>query len=286
MTDKTLQKIEPYFFVAPLLFFIVLVFIYPVFRIFQWSFLVSRGGKYFLSLLNYRLLFQDNQFMAAIKHNLTLLLAVSILITLSLFFSIILYQRIKGWKIFRFCLFIPVILSVPVVSVVFSYILELNGVLNICFHFLRLDFLTFDWFGRPDIALYSVMMVIVWKEVGFGIILFLARLASVQEELFEAARIDGANWLQLHLYITIPQLWTIIRFYTIITMMTMLTWVFSYIYTLTGGGPVNSTITGGLYIYRTAFMYHEINIATAGSVIYFCVAVVLIFISRYLMKSG
>jgi ABC-type sugar transport system permease subunit len=79
------------------------------------------------------------------------------------------------------------------------------------------------------------MFVIIWKEVGFGVVLFLARLMSVEEELFDAARVDGASWWQLQRHVTIPHLATVIEFFTVISVITVLSWVFGYVFVMTGG---------------------------------------------------
>ena len=84
--------------------------------------------------------------------------------------------------------------------------------------------------------MWSIMAVIVWKELGFGIIVFLARLMSVNEEIFEAARVDGAGWWQTFRHVTLPQLVPAIVFFGIVETITMLSWVFAYIYVMTRAG--------------------------------------------------
>ena len=126
----------------------------------------------------------------------------------------------------------PYILAVPVVGVVFSNILQLNGVLNETLRHLGLGRLALDWIGNPNLTLWSVMAVIIWREVGFGIVLFLARLLSINEELIDAGKVDGANWWQRLWFVIIPQLGSVIEFYTVVSVITMLAWIFSYIYTI------------------------------------------------------
>ena len=103
-------------------------------------------------------------------------------------------------------------------------VITLNGVVNEILRSLGLSLLAIDWLGDPKFALWTLMIVIVWKEVGFGIALFLARLMSVDSALYDSAKLDGAGWWAQLLHITIPQLRTIIEFFVIITVINMLSW--------------------------------------------------------------
>jgi ABC-type sugar transport system permease subunit len=123
--------------------------------------------------------------------------------------------------------------------------------------------------------------VIVWRELGFGIILFLARLLSVPSDVFEAGRMDGARFFRLHRRITIPQLSSVIIFYVVVEAITMVSWVFNYVYVMTNGqgGPGDATQVTELYIYQTAFQYQSPEIASAAAATLF--AVTLIFIVAF-----
>jgi ABC-type sugar transport system permease subunit len=200
----------------------------------------------------------------------------------ALVLAILLFERIRGWQFYRTTLFLPYLLPITVVGLVFSYIFQLSGVLNDILNALGMQFLALDWLGSTKLALPTLMFVIVWKEMGFGVILFLARLMSVEEELFDAAKIDGANWWQLQMNITIPQLSTVIEFFTVISVVTMLSWVFNYVYVMTGGGPGHATTVTELYIYLMAFQYNRLNLAAAVSVLMLLVVGVFIFLELYL----
>jgi ABC-type sugar transport system permease subunit len=120
------------------------------------------------------------------------------------------------------------------------------------------------------------MFVVIWKEFGFGVVLFLARLMSVEEELYEAASLEGAGWLQVLFKITIPQLATVIEFYVVIMVITMLSWVFNYVYVMTSGGPGNATMVAEYYIYLEGFRYNLQGIAAAASIVLLAVTALLI----------
>jgi putative chitobiose transport system permease protein len=141
------------------------------------------------------------------------------------------------------------ILPITVVGITFGYIFTLKGVLN---EFLKIinPEVGIDWLGNPNLALWTLMMIVVWKELGFGIMLFLARLISINPDLYDAAKIDGAGWFKLLTHITVPQLATIIEFFGIITIIKILSWIFAYSYTVTMGWSGNATMVIELFIYR------------------------------------
>jgi len=270
------NKITPFLYLLPMLLLLIFSFGYPLVAIFNFSTRRIRGitGP-FIGLENYRQVFKDDVFREAVQHNMILLLAVPIMVVISILIAVILFERIRGWAFFRSLLFIPYVLAIPVVGVVFSNILQLNGIQNEILRALGLDQMALDWLGNPKITLYSVMAVIIWREVGFGIVLFLARLQSINEELIDAAKVDGAQWWQRLWYIIIPQLRSVIEFYTVISIITMLAWVFSYIYTISRGGPGNATVVMELYIYNFAFRNQLPGIASAVAVILFIVTILL-----------
>jgi ABC-type sugar transport system permease subunit len=258
---------------------------YPLLAIFNFSTRRIRGASGpFIGLENYRQVFKDVVFREAVSHNLVLLLAVPILF-ISMLVAVVFYERVKGWRLYRSILFIPYILAIPVVGVVFSNLLQLNGIINETLRYFGLGGVALDWIGNPRLTLWSVMGVIIWREVGFGIVLFLARLLSINEELIDAGKVDGANWWQRLWFVIIPQLRSVIEFYVVISVITMLAWVFSYIYTISRGGPGTATQIMELYIYNYAFRNQLPGMAAAVAVILFLVTLVLIIpIIRY--RSG
>jgi len=272
-----MQRLRPYLFIAPALAVIAIVFVYPVVEVARLSlFRVSGGRESFAGLGNYLSLFRDPVFLRALQHNGLLLVAVPIMLFLGLVLAVLLFEGVGGWKAYRSILFMPYILAIPVVGIVFSYIFQLNGILNQGLRAIGLDFLAADWLGSSRFALWTVMFVVIWKEFGFGVVLFLARLMSVEEELYEAASLEGAGWLQVLFRITIPQLATVIEFYVVIMVITMLSWVFNYVYVMTSGGPGNATMVAEYYIYLEGFRYNLQGIAAAASIVLLAVTAILI----------
>jgi len=279
------KKYEPWLYLAPALVALVLVFGYPIVRLVILSLQRTSGGVViFAGLTNYQSLLKDDVFVMAIRNNLSLLICVPIMVVVALILAVFLFERMRGWQFYRTTLFLPYLLPITVVGLIFSYIFQLSGVLNDFLKFIGLDILALDWLGSTKLALPTLMFVIIWKEVGFGIVLFLARLMSGEEELFDAAKIEGANWWQLQWYITVPQLSTVIEFFSVVSVITMLSWVFNYVYVMTGGGPGNSTMVTELYVYLAGFRYNQMNIASAVSVLLLFFTGIFIFLELRLRE--
>ena len=273
------SRIAPYLYVLPLVALLLFVFGYPLVRIFEFSFKQIRGidGPW-VGINNYRLILGQDLFWESVRHNLFLLLAVPVMVAWSLLISIVLYERIKGWKLYRVILFVPYILAVPIIAVVMKKMFQFNGPVNELLRWLSLDFLALDWIGSSDVALWTVMLLIIWRESALGIILFLARLLSLDESLIEAARLEGASWWQRTWYVIIPQMKVVIEFYVVVSVITMLSSVFAYVYIMGGGrgGPGTSTMVLELYIFNALTKTSLPGIASAVSVLLFLVSLLLI----------
>jgi ABC-type sugar transport system permease subunit len=273
----SIRRLQPWLFSLPLIAGVGLVFLYPVVALFRYSF-EQVGSAYipskFVGLDNYRYVYSDSLFWSAITNNATLLACVPILIVLSTIIAALLFDRVKGWKAYRTLVFLPYVISIPVVGIVFGYLFERNGLVNSALHQVGIG--GPDWLGTSSWALPTIMAVIVWKELGFGVILFLARLISVPEDIFEAARIDGAGWWRTLWFVAVPQLAPAILFYAVIETITMLSWVFAYIYVMTAGGPGNATVVSEYYIYQQVFTNSVIGVGSAAGVVLFAIVGVLI----------
>jgi ABC-type sugar transport system permease subunit len=269
------RRFTPYAYIAPAVLLLGFIFGYPVVRVIDFSFRLIRGnsGPY-VGFNNYRLIFEDPTFIAAVKHSAILLLAVPVLLGISLVVSVLLYERARGWRIYRSVLFFPYILAVPIVGIVASYMFTLNGVINSILRGIGLG--GPDWLGNEKLALVTLMIVIVWREVGFGIVLFLARLMTFDEQRIEAARLDGAGWWQRLRHVILPELKGTMEFYIVVAAITMLAWVFGYVYTLTQGGPGDATQVLEFYIYNQGLRNSLPGMASAVAVL--LMAATMIFV--------
>ncbi|WP_164835826.1 carbohydrate ABC transporter permease [Actinacidiphila soli] len=271
--------------VAPAALIILAVFGYSLFELFSQS--LQYQGTW-AGIENFKLVLTDPLFLTAIWHNALLLLVVPVLLALSLGVAILLLETKRGLRGYRAALFFPYILPIPVVGVVFGQLLQLNGGLNEALRSVGLAGLAGDWLGDPSRALWTMAAIIVWKEVGFGIILFLARMLSLPADVFEAARLDGAGFFRMHWNVTIPQLRGIVLFYIVNEAIVMVSWVFNYVYVMTNGqgGPGSSTVVSELYIYRAAFADQTPELAAAAAVLLFIATLGLIVSFFRLQRSG
>jgi ABC-type sugar transport system permease subunit len=277
----------PYIFLSPTLVVIALVYGYPIVQLFFLSTrkVIAYDNTINVGLTNFKILITDPVFRLAILNNVRLLFGIPILIALSVFFAALLRDSPPGWKIYRAIVFLPYVLAIPVIGVAFSHILRLNGPLNVMLRDIGLGFLALDWIGNPKSAPWVLLIVIVWKELGFGVILFLARLLSTSENLYEAAMLDGANWWQRLWNVSVPELRSVISSYAILMGITLFSWVFAYVYTMTGGGPGNSTSVLEFYIYKKAFMGgKQFGVAAAVSVVLFAGVFIVIFLQSILSR--
>ena len=213
-----------------------------------------------------------------------LLLCVPVLLVVSILLATLLYEQLPAWRFFRTVLFLPYILAIPVVGIVGSFMFQLHGPINQALEAVGLDRLAIDWLGQEKYALMTVALVIVAREVGFGIVLFLARMMTLDASQLEAARIDGAGWFQRLRYVILPEIRWTIEFYVVVASITMLAWVFSYVYTLTQGGPGTATITMELYIYNVGEVQSTPGMASAAAAVLLVatsILIALLFIARW-----
>lgn len=273
------SRLAPYLYIAPMVALLLFVFGYPLVRIFEFSFKMVRGidGPW-IGLRNYELVLSQQLFWDSVQHNLQLLLAVPFMVVWSLLIAVVLYERLKGWKLYRVVLFMPYILAIPIIAVVMKKMFQFNGPVNEVLRWLSLDLLALDWIGSSDVALWTVMILIIWRESALGIILFLARLLSLDESLIESAKLEGASWWQRLWHVIVPQMKVVIEFYVVVSVITILSAVFAYVFMLGGGrgGPGTSTMVVELYIFNALIRTSLPGIASAVSVMLFLVSLLLI----------
>jgi len=188
----------------------------------------------FVGLQNYVIIFQDQAFRSVLMHNgfivvLSLVLQGPIAIVLAL----LLNQKMHGRGLIRVLVFVPYVISEVIVGTGWSLLLQSNGAVNDLLQSIGLGGLRADWLSNPDIAIWTLLVIISWKYIGFAVILFLAGLQSIPEELFEAAAIDGAGYWQIQRRITLPLLGPTIRIWAFLSIIGSLQ-LFDLVYIIWG----------------------------------------------------
>lgn len=219
----------------------------------------------FVGFDNYAKLAHSAPFWNALQNTFVFLLGVvPAMVVLPIFLALLLNGKLKGISIFRSLIYMPVVISMVVVGIAWRWLYADDGLINwflSLFHIPKVG-----WLVSPDIALYSVMIVVVWKGMAYYMMMYLAHLQSLSQDLYEAAEIDGASLWQKHLNVTLPHLRPTMVMVGIISTIGSLK-VFTEIYVMTRGGPVNATKTLVYYIYERAFENLDLGIASAAGIV-------------------
>ena len=272
------KRLEIAFFVGPALALFAVFVVVPIvqavrYSVFSWNGLGPLEN--FVGLANYARALQDQVFTDAVLHNLTIVvLSILIQLPLGLGVALLLNREMWGRTGMRIIIFVPYVLAEVVAGVVWFMLLQPNGPVDAALEAVGLGSLVQVWLGDPDIALYTVMVVLTWKYLGLAVILFLAGLQGVPAELYEAAQIDGASWWQVQRRITIPLLGPTIRTWGFLSMIGSLQ-LFDMVWILTKGGPANSTVTMAIYLINQGTNRSLYGYASAVAVLLFVISLVL-----------
>jgi len=276
-----------YGFILPAACAIGLAFGYPLTRVIRFSFQSgSVGDLTDVGFQNYAWLWEDPVFVHAVLNNLKLLISVPIMTALALVIALILNGQVHGWRQYRAIVFLPYILPATAIGLVFSFLLEQSGVLNSLLRSAHLGFLAMDWLGSAANVVPTIGGVIVWQQLGFGVVVFAAALLAVPQELIEAARIDGASNWQIQRLILLPYIRRVIEFFMVLQAITVLSSIFAYVFVLTKGGPANASTIIEYYIFQNGFDNGAIGVASAAVVILLMFVSVLIVIYLRLRRPN
>jgi raffinose/stachyose/melibiose transport system permease protein len=242
----------------------------------------------FIGFDNWIELFGDAKFWTSFMNSIWMIVAMVIvptsvgLVLAALLFDVV--GRKFGGRLASFLratYYLPQILPVVIAGIVIGWILRPgDGALNVMLTNIGLEQLTHNWLGSPDTALASIMVVLVWVQIGYPIVIFMAALQRVDPELYEAAELDGANWFQRFRSITVsiikPEIYVVTLTCTIAALK-----VFGPVYVLTRGGPGNSTIVPAYYAYTEFFQSQQVGYgATIATALTILIAIVSILFIR------
>lgn len=277
------KNIIPWLFIAPALIFILCFSIYPLIETIYLSFMTTkRGDIVFAGLQNFKRLLSDQYFYTSLKNSLIyLIIQVPIMTLLAILLAMALHNGITKLKgLFRTIYFIPFIVESVAYSLIFVLLFQERGVINFILSIINIS--PVMWLTQTWPARFLIMLIMTWRWTGYNMIIILAGLQGIPNDYYEAATIDGANAFHKFVNITVPMLKPVILFSTILSTIGTLN-LFTEPYLLTNGGPNNSTISLGLYIYRQAFQSINLTYAATISV---AILVIVGVLSRLQMKVG
>ena len=245
----------------------------------QWS---GAGPLKWAGLANYRHLIGDSQFWAAFWHSAALIIAMAVIPAIAgLILASVLFDFIgskfgpRTASVLRACIYLPQVLPIAVAGIVWGWILDPeNGALNRLLSDAGLGWLSRDWLGNPKSALLTVMGVMVWVQVGYPVVMFMAGLQRVDPQLSEAAEIDGASWWRRLWRITVPQIRPEI-YVVLLTCTIAALRVFALIFVLTQGGHGTATQVPSYFSYQNFFQYSQVGYGAAIATVLTLLIVVL-----------
>jgi multiple sugar transport system permease protein len=235
----------------------------------------------------YVVLAGDPLFMRSLINNFFFALVVIPLQTgLGLVLALLVNQGLPGQNFFRTMYFAPVVTSMVVVSIVWRFLYDLNnGLVNEMLRALTFGAIQpINWLGEPGVAMWAIIIMSVWQGAGFQMMLFVAGLQQIPEELYEASAIDGANGWQRFLYITLPGLRSVMVF-IFLTITIAAFQLFDQVLVMTNGGPDNATTTTVFHMFRNGFREQDIGYAAAIAVIFFLVIIAVNIVQRFAVRE-
>ena len=262
--------------VAPAVILFVIFMLIPTFNVFKMS-LYKWGGysntKQFVGLNNFKILMEDTNFFRSFQ-NTVLLIAIVTIVTMALsliFAAILSREKIKGQNFFRIIFYIPNILSVVVISAIFSAIYDPNnGLLNSIIGIFRGSEKTpILWLGDQKLVIYSLVISMIWQAIGYYMVMYMASMASVPESLYESANLEGAGRIRQFFSITLPLIWTNIRTTLTFFVISSINISFLIVKALTNGGPDGATEVFLSYMYKQAYTNSSYGYGMAIGVVVF-----------------
>lgn len=241
----------------------------------------------FVGFRNYLTIVQDPTFQEALSHN-GIIVVLSLLLQgpAAIFLALLLNRRLRGQSLIRVLIFVPYVISEVVVGTGWSLMLQSSGAVNGLLEKVGLGAFTQDWLSNPDIAIWTLMVIITWKYVGFAVILFLAGLQGIPEELPEAAAIDGATFWQIQRHITLPLLAPTLRIWAFLSIIGALQ-LFDLVYIIWGQyiASTAGTSTMATYLVTNGRNAGNYGYGNAVAVVLFLISLIVALIyQRYVLR--
>jgi ABC-type sugar transport system permease subunit len=220
-----------------------------------------------VGLSNYRELIHDPLFQTALRNNLLFAISVPVQVIGALVLAYLIHEEILGWRVFRSLFFLPAVFSIVVVGVLANITLQYRGPLNTALGAVGLGFLKVNWLASATSAIPMITVAVIWANFGYSVLIYLAGMSTLDPELAEAARVDGAGPWRVLRRVYVPNLRRVMELVLVINTIVAFAAMLTYVYTITSGGPGFSTFSVEYLIYNTAFTFQQIGYASAMGVV-------------------
>jgi len=215
---------------------------------------------------NFRLLWHDPVFLRSLRNNALFAISVPVQMVLPLLVAYAIHRRVPGWRLFRATVFLPAVYATVVIGLLCYTIFQLDGPLNSALGAVGLGSLRHEWLASAGTSIPLILLVVIWANFGYNVLLYLAGMSAIDPSLEEAARIDGAGRLRVLRHVIVPDLRRVMEIVLVVNTITAFAFMFTYIYTITNGGPGQDTYVSEFYIWTQAFGYNNMGYAAAAGV--------------------
>jgi multiple sugar transport system permease protein len=216
-----------------------------------------------VGLHNFRLLWHDPIFLRSLRNNALFAISVPVQMVVPLLVAYVIHRRVPGWRFFRATVFLPAVYATVVIGILCYTIFQLDGPLNSALGAVGLGSLKHEWLASANTSIPLILLVVIWTNFGYNVLLYLAGMSAIDPSLEEAARIDGAGWLRVLRHVVVPDLRRVMEIVLVVNTITAFAFMFTYIYTITNGGPGQDTYVSEYYIWTQAFGYSNMGYAAA-----------------------
>ena len=283
------NRLSGYLFILPALLIFVVFLVYPLMYTIYLSLTEWAGfdlGKIrFVGLRNFKLLLPDWIFWKALRNTMIFVFGTTVFLNLfGLALALFLNNELRITKLVRTLIFIPVLLSPVIVGVMWSRIFDPFGALNQILEEMGIIATPIFWLGDKRIALWSIVGATVWQWVGYDMILYLTGLQQIPAELYEAAKIDGANTWHLFRFITLPLLKGIATMVILLNLIGGVR-IFDIVFVMTRGGPNHNTEVLATHLYEVAFWFNKMGYAAVIAVIILVISLLFAYFRNRLMRE-
>ena len=281
MNRKSAERKFIFICLAPAVILVSLFIFIPTVNVFRMS-LYRMGGitnkQTFIGFENFKTLMGDKNFLQAMQNSILIIVLVTICtIVLAILFATLLQRgNLKGNNFFRIIFYIPNILSIVVIAGIFGAIYNpTTGLLNTFLRAIGLDALARNWMSESNIVIYSVIFALVWQAIGYYMVMYMASMAAIPPDYYEAASLDGATELQMFSKITFPLIWSNIRTTLTFYIISTINLSFLFVQIMSDGGPNGKTEVFLNYMYKQAYGNGAYGYGMAIGVVVFIFSFVL-----------